>query len=1446
MGNVEIPSWLEGLPLAPEFHPTDTEFADPIAYISKIEKQASGFGICKIIPPLPKPSKKYVLAKLNESLCKSSELVFDENCKDGSSFLSKIDGNDGEVRAKFTTRQQELGLNVKRSRGGSVNPPQMEMKKQMWRSGEYYTLEQFESKSKAFAKSVFGTVKEVSPLVAEAMFWRAASEKPIYVEYANDVPGSAFGEPKRQFRYFHKRRRRKRRSSVSESQESDDSKKKEVVIGEKSVSMASNDCSDPPLDMSKSCENSMSQVLEEFSKVSGEKSLNSSDEMEGTAGWILSNSPWNLQVIARSPGSLTRFMPDDIHGVTSPMVYIGMLFSWFAWHVEDHELHSLNFLHTGSPKTWYAVPGDYAFSFEEAVHSQAYGGKIDYLATLTLLGEKTTLLSPEVVVASGIPCCRLVQSPGEFVVTFPRAYHVGFSHGFNCGEAANFGTSQWLKIAKEAAVRRAAMGILPMLSHQQLLYLLTMSFISSVPRSLLPGARTSRLRDRLKEEREQLVKKVFIEDFLKENSILSSLVQKASTYRAVLWDPDLLPSVNEECDKQKEKDTNVTSPIHCKNAKDCKNLIDEMHQFMEMVNGLFWDDDISTCDFQVDSGTSACVACGILGFPFMSVIQPSGKASVEILAAESLLVQGGGVSMPVSSHFPKELKGSDLFAPSEFNGPSPVAEGPNYVVSQTCIKGGETSGVPFDLSSISKSDTQDSATNDHSAVCKSSVSQDDSSILSTIRINEQWNTSTEFLRPRIFCLEHAIQVEKLLQSKGGANLLIICHSDFKKIKAHVAAIAESLGTPFRYNEVPLETASQVDINLIDLANDFEKQDECKEDWTSKLGINLEYCVKGRKASPPRCIQHALALNGLLSDIVPTSESSNLKWCSQRPRSKCKHGQTLRFKQGGSIQMLKNEVSGGNLDTSMVGKEVKLLQYSRRRKGKRSAFGANMRDRDAKGHSEEASAANCGHPIESGGIAEIDHNGIENIDVDVAGSGHSSLTRTSKVEHNVLDHIGTKYLTEISVPAQGSCSSYAVAKFAEPVEAEMQNKASFSGPSNNLEVRAEIKASIEYVETNNSSGSPVTSPISQVEQCEIEGEKNVSKGIKMDTEVSNAEIGNNCEESGDIHVDINSSINKNEDLVDHMASSHVAGSAAGGSNAEMDKNVKESCMEVEICDCLTINNDLPQEFHALNGNNREGPDINDVRSVNHQTAAMAVDESSELLKENPSVDDVCSGGEFCSAMEDRKLEDVDTMAEPKTAKRKESKRKKEVELETEPENNFSGFIRSPCEGLRSRARKDTTDGSSISKPTEKRTSKKPRKHSIDSTPCNERETSTKVSYRCNIEGCRMRFKSKAELRLHLTNKCHHEGCGKRFSSHKYAVLHQRVHEDDRPLKCPWKGCTMSFKWAWARTEHERVHTGERPYECKVKGCGRTFRFISDYSRHRRRTGHYVNSQPPEEK
>lgn len=50
--------------------------------------------------------------------------------------------------------------------------------------------------------------------------------------------------------------------------------------------------------------------------------------------------------------------------------------------------------------------------------------------------------------------------------------------GFNCGEAANIATPEWLRVAKEAAVRRAAINCPPMVSHFQLLYDLALSLCS--------------------------------------------------------------------------------------------------------------------------------------------------------------------------------------------------------------------------------------------------------------------------------------------------------------------------------------------------------------------------------------------------------------------------------------------------------------------------------------------------------------------------------------------------------------------------------------------------------------------------------------------------------------------------------------------------------------------------------------------------------------------------------------------------------------------------------------------------------------------------------------------------------------------------------------------------------------------------------------------------------
>ncbi|CAA6673340.1 unnamed protein product [Spirodela intermedia] len=932
MGEAEVPGWLKSLPLAPVYRPTETEFADPIAFISRIEEEAAGYGICK----------KFVLYNLKRSLCKFPELG---DVADSGNPTS----SPGE--AVFTTRHQELGS--RRTR--------LAVHKQVWQSGELYTVEQFEAKSRVFARSQLGGAKCDDPVLVEAMFWKAVEEKPTYVEYANDVPGSGFCSPTE-------------RSGAA-----------------------------PP-------------------PAKAEEELQS-------GRWKLSNSPWNLQMIAKSPGSLTRFMPDEVPGVTSPMVYIGMLFSWFAWHVEDHELHSLNFLHTGSPKTWYSVPGSYASKFEEAVRIQGYGGHVDPLVSFTLLGEKTTLLSPEVIIQSGIPCL-LVQNPGEFVVTFPRAYHVGFSHGFNCGEAANFATPKWLHVAKEAAVRRATMNYLPMLS---------INSCFTFPGAFLPGVRSSRLRDRQKEERETLVKKAFLDDLKNELRLVHALLGKDPDFSAALWHPDLLPSPSNSPQKSPSSPSHGESGLsvdeHRDEAKeDGLKEDDEDDDDKVEVSGsedlqafCAGDGDLP-CGLDVDSGTLTCTACGILGYPFMSVIQPRGM-STNLLSGE---------------------------------------------------------GTTGDLGS-------------------------------------EWDTSDRSLRSRIFCLQHALDIWELLQREGGAaRVLIICHSDYLKIRAHASVVAEEVG---------YKTGPEEELSLVSISIDEEEHEEKGEDWTSKMGLNLRNCVRLRKESPLNRERLRLDLGGAFSDE---------DW-----------------------QLRESEFQASNVSPAAESSEQPLRCTS--------------------------AASN---PLEEFSAQEEDD-------------------------------------------AEGSKSH----QISPPAEAE---------------------------------------------------------GKKM--------------------------------------------SGNGGHPAVLKQYERRR-----------------------------------RQKKNSQGQCPAADDHPHHLPPQRS--------------EGKKEEEEDQQM-------------RDLQL------SCSGFIRGPCEGLRPRGKH------SAANPQEALPQKKRRRGGQGSA-------TGSGPYQCDLQGCNMGFRTARELQLHRRNRCTFKGCGKRFVSHKYAVRHQCVHADERPLRCPWKGCGMSFK----------------PYECKVAGCGLTFRFVSDFSRHRRRTGHY---------
>ena len=77
---------------------------------------------------------------------------------------------------------------------------------------------------------------------------------------------------------------------------------------------------------------------------------------------------------------------------------------------------------------------------------------------------------------------RAAQGPGEFVVTFPCAYHGGFNMGLNCAEAVNFAPPDWLRFGGPSVERFRSFRKQPVLSHAWLLLQVRCSLIAKAIR----------------------------------------------------------------------------------------------------------------------------------------------------------------------------------------------------------------------------------------------------------------------------------------------------------------------------------------------------------------------------------------------------------------------------------------------------------------------------------------------------------------------------------------------------------------------------------------------------------------------------------------------------------------------------------------------------------------------------------------------------------------------------------------------------------------------------------------------------------------------------------------------------------------------------------------------------------------------------------------------------
>lgn len=380
------------IPMAPTFRPTVEEFSDPIEYVSKITAQAAEYGVAHIIPP-PGWDPPFALDK-------------GTNGVDAESFRFKIRR---QLTSHLCYRRAQPGSQPSKSYRQTPNTTASNLSFYSTTPEFGFTTLEREHTLKSFSayadwvKSVHfsrgsglqGSEAAPAPSVEEieAEFWRIVESKESHHEalYGQDLDsghhGSGFPLP-----------------------------------------------------------DWRRQLLEEFLKTQLPPPTTQDEEK-------YASHPWNVNNMPRCESSMLRYLDAGdglITGVMVPWLYVGSCMSAFCWHVEDHALYSVNYLHVGSPKVWYAVPAKATTALEEAMKDA-----LPHLfeASPNLMHQLVTMLSPNELLKRGVPVYKVLHEAGSFVVTMPNAYHSGFNTGFNVAEAVNFAAPEWLPYGTDVIER---------------------------------------------------------------------------------------------------------------------------------------------------------------------------------------------------------------------------------------------------------------------------------------------------------------------------------------------------------------------------------------------------------------------------------------------------------------------------------------------------------------------------------------------------------------------------------------------------------------------------------------------------------------------------------------------------------------------------------------------------------------------------------------------------------------------------------------------------------------------------------------------------------------------------------------------------------------------------------------------------------------------------------
>lgn len=94
-------------------------------------------------------------------------------------------------------------------------------------------------------------------------------------------------------------------------------------------------------------------------------------------------------------------------GVQTANVYAGGPLTSFAWHIEDGNLSSINYLHRGAPKHWYHIPTEFNEKLEELSVKLSKKMKCD-----KFIRHKSMMIPPSVLEKNQIPFGWVCDSTG--------------------------------------------------------------------------------------------------------------------------------------------------------------------------------------------------------------------------------------------------------------------------------------------------------------------------------------------------------------------------------------------------------------------------------------------------------------------------------------------------------------------------------------------------------------------------------------------------------------------------------------------------------------------------------------------------------------------------------------------------------------------------------------------------------------------------------------------------------------------------------------------------------------------------------------------------------------------------------------------------------------------------------------------------------------------------